>query len=675
MLVKRKKAIPPGKGKKPKFANSGVANAARAKSTKKQKAQTKEKCSFDPDTFMGLLKAGLLSDARRSSEYNALMDSHASLFIQTAAGEFNSRFETKNVDSKLLAQNAIDAFLGINERMREYSSALDLPSDSYANGGYRNKSLRHQRLIVARMICRRVLDIGPDMDRWFLACKHGPGSTIGVSKPDTSIYAKFHFPVTATWRQAKLFDRYLSWNRPLAKNIRENYPVGDLYEIVEASRASTVPKSDSKRRFIAVEPTIGMFFQQGLMTLMYEALNEFGINLTVAPEKHKKRARLGSVDGSYATIDFSSASDCVLPELVEYLLPPNWVAALRLVRTPAVDIPKEIGKDGRPIVKSGFTRTKLYTYATMGNATTFPVETLVFWSLALASCWVDTNPGIKPWPSDVFAMFRKHVLQFGDDCILPSSHAVSYMRLSASVGLIVNEEKSHWRQDDGFRESCGGDYLRGRAIAVVKPRRPQRLRCSNLEPWLYTMLNRFETTAIEAVGPDWAHLFTDTLDAWIESFHKTGARFKLVPPFFSEEAGYRGCSPLLFYKLRKAGVSFSRITRDQHGTVYFLYKHGSPLGKPNLNGRIALWDNLRQLELREVHEDLDADIEKGQLLLALTRLYGLDMGLLRDGLSSTMVGVNPIIAARQRDASELAYSDAKSHTGHWSVPYVPKQHI
>jgi hypothetical protein len=92
-------------------------------------------------------------------------------------------------------------------------------------------------------------------------------------------------------------------------------------------------------------------------------------------------------------------------------------------------------------------RGDIHCYAPMGNATTFPVQSLVFWAICVASL---QRQGFHQ-PGAAFV--------FGDDIIIPSKQTPGVIEDLESFGLLVNRTKSFWR--GAFRESCGVDAFNG----------------------------------------------------------------------------------------------------------------------------------------------------------------------------------------------------------------------
>jgi hypothetical protein len=87
----------------------------------------------------------------------------------------------------------------------------------------------------------------------------------------------------------------------------------------------------------------------------------------------------------------------------------------------------------------------------MGNGFTFPLETLIFWSLAAACC---------PQDSDATA--------YGDDLIVPTECYPLLVEVLVALGFVVNLTKSY--HTGPFRESCGKDYFRGTDVRPYYPK-------------------------------------------------------------------------------------------------------------------------------------------------------------------------------------------------------------
>lgn len=218
-----------------------------------------------------------------------------------------------------------------------------------------------------------------------------------------------------------------------------DYPawVTPLPVVVPGNRVTFVPKNAKTDRGIAIEPTLNIWAQLGIGTLIRERLKSAGLDLDTQ-ENNQALARLGSIDDSLSTIDLERASDTLATRLVQGLLPDDWFAALNMCRSQFGFFP--VGRY-EPYNK----------FSSMGNGFTFELESLIFW--ALSSAVASVNGYNSFWCT-----------AYGDDIVCPSGvydEVVQYLTL---CGFTVNLEKSY--SHGPFRESCGKDFLRG---GLVRP--------------------------------------------------------------------------------------------------------------------------------------------------------------------------------------------------------------
>jgi hypothetical protein len=421
----------------------------------------------------------------------------------------------------------------------------------------RNSSLRDLIIHRARHICHYVLKSYSE-EELFESARHSNGATVGVNFIDTSVEAKWTFPVTVTSSCLLLLSRYLGWNQQLHFAVKELNDSQQWYKIVEGSVAATVPKDRDINRFIAKEPTGNMFLQQGAMALMYERLADVGLDLSSLPDTHRQLAWLGSLTGTLGTIDWSQASDCVLTELVGFLFPTQWVKLLMSLRSPVTFIQKE--------------KTVLPMISSMGNATTFPVETLVFWSLAVATLYTLEMPGSNSLIPDT--RFFNRVSVFGDDCILPSHVCRLFIETTCSLGFIVNEKKTFTDVNQGFRESCGGDYLHGMDVRPFFLKAPAGTKPSQMEAWLYIIGNSVLKKYISYFG-QLSYIYGKAFFEWYFAlFRDNSVKIKVVPDFFPDDAGLKIFPDLVrFFRHYEFDVTPIRVSK--HGTVRFNYLRNS----------------------------------------------------------------------------------------------------
>lgn len=224
-------------------------------------------------------------------------------------------------------------------------------------------------------------------------------------------------------------------------------------DIIDA-KLIAVPKDSRGPRLICVHPAEAIWIQQGLRCELERVISlkrrsygpwprgrvhfdDQSVNGSIALHS--------SSSGRYATIDLKEASDRVADCLVQILFG-RMYKYFGCCRAQRFFAPKEHG-----IAGSG---GNLNCYAPMGNATTFPVQSLVFWAICVASM---QRRGFHQ-PGAVFVV--------GDDIIIPTKYAEFVVDDLESFGLLVNRTKSFWR--GLFRESCGVDAYKGVNVTPVR---------------------------------------------------------------------------------------------------------------------------------------------------------------------------------------------------------------
>lgn len=205
-------------------------------------------------------------------------------------------------------------------------------------------------------------------------------------------------------------------------------------EIVPGNVMFTVPKKTDIDRVACKEPDLNMFLQKGLGDLIRKSLHtRANINLN-DQSINRSLARVGSIDGSLATMDLSSASDSISAALVAEILPVCWFTLLDSVRSHVTIIDGEEHRNEM--------------FSSMGNGFTFELESLLFYLIVKAVCY--------------FRGFRGIVSVYGDDIICPSHAFQDVEYVLGYLGFEVNTKKSFC--SGPFRESCGGHYWNGTDI-------------------------------------------------------------------------------------------------------------------------------------------------------------------------------------------------------------------
>lgn len=518
------------------------------------KKRNRSKKIFTPSTIVATIAQALDRDLRVPTQVYGDKQRATVMLMDRQREEFTKKFSDPLNNENDLETVTFIKFLLVNQHMRDFGEVeLDLPTSDMLRPQSRY-SKRHNILLRARALMHSVLTPFVD-EEWFYHCKHSGGSSLGVPYSDTSLEAKSSFPITLTSGARHIFDDYLSHDamlRDALLRFNKANPVSGRYLIVEGSRATTVPKSDSIRRMIAIEPTGNMFLQQGLMEMMYDRMRRVALDVELLPERHRRRAKRASITSEEATIDFSSASDCVAIELLRWLIPPKWFDCLNAVRSPYIII------DGE--------KCELNMFSTMGNAGTFPLETLVFWTLGHA-CRLQELRTLSSFPEwkDL-----KKVSVFGDDCIVPAYMAADFMSVCESVGFIVNKEKS-FIDGGGFRESCGGDYLRGFDVRPYCVKAPTSVSINNVEPWLYIIFNSLYAKYKLCFGELMCMADMALWRCMIDLFGQYDISVKLVPDHFPDDSGLKMSQDIDRLDLYYPGLKLSKIGKSANNRYDFLF--------------------------------------------------------------------------------------------------------
>jgi hypothetical protein len=275
--------------------------------------------------------------------------------------------------------------------------------------------------------------------------KHGPGVV-----SDTTRCGKYAFP---SWPENldKMFP-YSEFGVPNLNFIDDVDEYGPFCSDAGVhSKLCCVPKDAEKPRLIAAEPCAHMYIQQAIWNHLESRVSKSGLAsrfISFRDQTPNQRMALqGAEDRSLATIDLSAASDSVIPLHVEALFNRSvpTLCALRSCRTSYILLP---GNSLHPV----------RMYATSGNATTFPVETLLFLSIALGVVHF-IREGKPPNGSRELYRYSSMVRVFGDDIIVPRNDYHSVAGVLRSLGFKPNLGKSF--NGGSFRESCGVDAYMG----------------------------------------------------------------------------------------------------------------------------------------------------------------------------------------------------------------------
>lgn len=264
--------------------------------------------------------------------------------------------------------------------------------------------------------------------------RFGPGATTLTKKRNASVVEKLQAGISCSEDLLPYASRVLEemphltdlhsqgyYSRLCDKEECTRVPVSITNDVVDF-----VAKNAKTHRSITITGSLNTLVQLAYGDYMTDRLRAFGIDLK-DQSINQSLAFQGSMSGEYATLDLRSASDTISTELVFSLLPIDWALALDSCRSSRVTL------DGQTI--------RLEKFSSMGCGFTFPLQSLIFWALASSAA------------DDGFASV------YGDDIVVRGPYVQDAIRILEICGFSINMEKSYWTGP--FRESCGGDYIRG----------------------------------------------------------------------------------------------------------------------------------------------------------------------------------------------------------------------
>lgn len=331
--------------------------------------------------------------------------------------------------------------------------------------------------------------------------KHGPGATADKAKGNEKFRRRDFY---RRWRGVFSWEELYGYSTVHQANGPEVEPYSELPVKVVA-----VPKTMSKARIIAVEPTAMQYAQQLTAARFRTALEVCGISSQLNLHNqgvNQRLAKLGSMGGKWATLDLSDASDRLHSRVVGKFFKgaPTLRTHLFACRSKRAKLP-----NGRIL--------RLSKYASMGSALTFPVEAFCFYVISVAAVYADlfqqyceryetipnTKEGVENLRTTTAKLARqasKLVFAYGDDIIIPTASASRVVLYLEKFLLKVNTRKSFWKGQ--FRESCGHDYLNGQFVTPIycrtaAPKSPRD--AVEFTSWV-NMSNRFHNSGFWATA-------------------------------------------------------------------------------------------------------------------------------------------------------------------------------
>jgi len=279
-------------------------------------------------------------------------------------------------------------------------------------------------LMVSKMrgiISRTLGDYSPFMARLPSLVRVTPGATSTLGRKHALPYLKLGRRIVCTPKAMPYLLALSTYFHVTSTSKR--------FKTVMSNRVVPVSKNYKTHRTIACEPTGNVPLQLAFDGYVKNRLLRIGVDLR-SQFRNQEMARDASKSGDFATLDLSMASDTLSYSVVESLFPSDWFNFVNDIRSPFYRI------ESGPIQKYS-------KFSSMGNGTTFPIETLVF----AAAC--------KAAGSSKYSVY-------GDDIIIETEYYDKLCRLLKYLGFLPNHEKSF--SSGPFRESCGTDWFDGKLV-------------------------------------------------------------------------------------------------------------------------------------------------------------------------------------------------------------------
>jgi hypothetical protein len=337
-----------------------------------------------------------------------------------------------------------DELTSVNCMLKELKRTLDDPTYTYNRRRFKPSSVGRQisdkpsKLDVAREARILLNNLFSFFDPKDIYPRHGPGAV--ATKQQLS--EKYRWTNVSARITAKYpFDEYF------CSSLGHWCDTIDKHKFIDdkslPARVILVPKDSRGPRLISCEPVDFQWIQQGLGRAIVELVERHCStrdNVFFTDQvPNRNGARIGSIEGRYATLDLNEASDRVSLDLVHLLFPPHIYEYLEACRSSSTVLPS--GKE-----------IELKKFAPMGSCLCFPIMALTIWSILTAAA------------PDAYT--RERIYVYGDDVIVPTAYAVDAMEHLESFGLKINRDKSCI--SGLFRESCGMDAFKGKDVTPVR---------------------------------------------------------------------------------------------------------------------------------------------------------------------------------------------------------------
>lgn len=348
---------------------------------------------------------------------HAFADDYLSVNILRKASHLRTSFDREEV--------AIRNFFDVEEHVRKVNR------DLIGLRWHPNRDLKRSDLISrAARICHRILGSSPGASKIAAELGFGPGASSSCRRSSGHAYGKLRSRLDVTPQLLQFSHHIVNaiplWPKEILQSTGPASVLASAMTVVRGAKIEAVPKDAKTHRVIAVEPHVNITIQRAMGKLIERKLKLYGIDLH-DQGANQKLAKVG-YDRGYSTIDLSNASDCMSRELIRDLLPPDWFAALDMIRSHSVSH------------KGSWYR--LEKFSTAGCGFTFALETLVFFAICAAA--------VGKYPKAVY----------GDDIVVVDEAFTKTVEALNALGFQANPRKS-FSVEHPFRESCGEDFFQG----------------------------------------------------------------------------------------------------------------------------------------------------------------------------------------------------------------------
>jgi hypothetical protein len=442
------------------------------------------------------------------------------------------KFNQELHPSENACRAALEKFLAVNERVSNWELQLNHVQPDWELLGMLKSELKE------------FLDpsnegpIYSDYQLMFELGYAGPGASLGALGCD--FYTKmFASRLTSTDGLSDVWSTLVHRN----PQFREAYsdPSSDkVIRVVDHNKLSFVNKNQDIARTICTEPSVNMWMQLGLGSIIHTRLRRvYGIDFSYQQEVNRRMAKLSSLLDHNVTIDLESASDSLGLRMMDEVFPKGFMGMLRRLRSPKCRLP-----DGSFV--------QLGMVSTMGNGFTFPLQTLLFAaSCAVVLRYLGIPCNSKGWCE------QRNMSVYGDDIIIDNRASRLLIHLLGLLGFVVNSRKTY--VEGPFRESCGVDCFLGHDVRPVYLKSLRSLQDS------FVAVNKLILWSAKT-GVSLRHTVSYVLQCF------SGARNCLVPPDEDDSSGIKVPRELINSAQRAVKRSFGLLRYVASVPEFYGYK-------------------------------------------------------------------------------------------------------